>query len=422
MPEFAYGSGPPQPVPPMKPEHIADGVTLIRPLSRKGVGPGMIVLSPNEESATPIEIQDGIPSLRMKWAEEGYCVVEIRPQASSSALKTAVQRLTQCHECEPKEKMGLICYDAEMWNKSASAMENLKDRIVCAALYAEASQFSSLAAQASVPTIYHLAGDETKKNLKPGCKVYEYGTTQQYSFPIPYHKDFHYATEAVSHSRNLAFLKPLMGGPYFDLELLWEEHTYYEFGDRNVENTMMTMVEEPYVNHVPTMTGGIGRTALTTFYRDHFIFSNPADTSLELISRTVGIDRVVDEFIYKFTHDITPDWLFPGLPPTNKYVEIPMMAVVNIRGDRLYHEHITWDQGTALRQIGVLPETLGMRVEGRRTNGANGHGNGHGDGVKGGVVKYEVTLPVAGTETVAKMRDKNSVESNKMFGFKSKEI
>lgn len=109
MPEFAYGSGPPVPVPPMKPERVADGVTLVRPLSRKGVGPGMIILSPNDEAASPIEIEDGIPSLRMKWAEEGYCVVEIRAQASSSALKAAVAALSDCHECQPNDKMGLIC-------------------------------------------------------------------------------------------------------------------------------------------------------------------------------------------------------------------------------------------------------------------------------------------------------------------------
>lgn len=109
MPEFAYGSGLPLPVPPMKPEQIAEGVTLIRPLSRKGVGPGIILLVPDQQSDTPIEIENGIPSVRMKWAEEGYCVVEIRPQASSSALKTAVGKLDACQECEPKEKMGLVC-------------------------------------------------------------------------------------------------------------------------------------------------------------------------------------------------------------------------------------------------------------------------------------------------------------------------
>jgi carboxymethylenebutenolidase len=44
-----------------------------------------------------------------------------------------------------------------------------------------------------------------------------------------------------------------MGGPFFDLEKIWEEHAFYEFGDRSVEKTMGTMVQEPYVNHVPTV-------------------------------------------------------------------------------------------------------------------------------------------------------------------------
>jgi hypothetical protein len=57
------------------------------------------------------------------------------------------------------------------------------------------------------------------------------------------------------------------------------------------------------------MTGGIGRKSLSNFYRDHFIFNNPDDTSLELISRTIGIDRVIDEFIFKFTHDRVVDTL-----------------------------------------------------------------------------------------------------------------
>lgn len=107
MPEFAYGSGPPQPVAPMKPEKLADGVTLVRPLSRKGSGPGLILLTASPEF--DFEIQDGIPSLRMKWAEEGYVVVEIGRQASSSALKLAVMKLDECQECEPKEKIGLVC-------------------------------------------------------------------------------------------------------------------------------------------------------------------------------------------------------------------------------------------------------------------------------------------------------------------------
>ena len=255
VPEFAYGSAPPTPVAPQKPEDVAEGVTLLRPLSRRGHGPGLIILAPNDDRASPVEIEDGIPSLRMKWAEEGYCVVQIQPNASSSALKAAVKALDGCSECEPKEKMGLICYDAEMWSKAASAAETLKDRIVVAALYAKASQYKQLSSQASVPTIYHLAGkSETRSKATPNSKIYEYATTESSAFPVPFYEDFHYATEAVSHSRNLAFLKAAMNGPYFDLELLWDEHTYYEFENRSVEHTMATMVEEPYVNHVPTVS------------------------------------------------------------------------------------------------------------------------------------------------------------------------
>lgn len=57
------------------------------------------------------------------------------------------------------------------------------------------------------------------------------------------------------------------------------------------------------------LTGGVGRAKLSQFYRNNFIFNNSDDTALEMISRTVGIDRVIDEFIFKFTHDKPLDWL-----------------------------------------------------------------------------------------------------------------
>jgi carboxymethylenebutenolidase len=98
-----------------------------------------------------------------------------------------------------------------------------------------------------------------------------------------------------------------------------------------------------------------------------------------------------------------------------------MMAVVNCRGDRLYHEHISWDQSTALRQIGALPERLPLTVDAAPSSAAtNGHGV-NGNGVTAGK-KYEIVLPVAGADTVAKMRDKNSVPSNKMFEFQAREL
>lgn len=47
--------------------------------------------------------------------------------------------------------------------------------------------------------------------------------------------------------------------------------------------------------------------------------------------------HVVDEFIYHLTHDRVVDWLLPGVPPTGKKLSVPMIAVVNVRGDRLYN-------------------------------------------------------------------------------------
>ncbi|PHH68733.1 hypothetical protein CDD83_5997 [Cordyceps sp. RAO-2017] len=162
----------------------------------------------------------------------------------------------------------------------------------------------------------------------------------------------------MAHTRSLVFLRRHLGGPRFDREAVWEEHTRFEFAERSVARTMATMVDEPYVIHVPTMIGGRGRSQLTAFYRDHFIFSNPPDTEMESISRTVGPDRVVDEFIFRCTHTAPIPWMLPHVRPTHRRLAIPMVAVVNIRGDRLCHEHIWWDQATALRQAGLLPTHL----------------------------------------------------------------
>ena len=114
------------------------------------------------------------------------------------------------------------------------------------------------------------------------------------------------------------------------------------------------MVDDAYVNHVPTMTGGFGKVALREFYSRDFIPSMPPDT-LTPVSRTVGQDQLVDEMIFSFTHTQEIPWMLSGIAPTNRRVEIPLVAIVRFRGDRLAHEHIYWDQASVLKQIGLLP-------------------------------------------------------------------
>jgi hypothetical protein len=142
------------------------------------------------------------------------------------------------------------------------------------------------------------------------------------------------------------------------------------------------MVDEPYVNHVPTMTGGIGQKDLHRFYKDYFIFGNPPSMNMRLMSRTLGADRVVDEMIVSFKHTQEVPWMLPGVKPTNKDVEVALVSVVCIRGGKLYHEHIYWDQATVLVQIGLLNP-------------------------KG--------LPVVGAEGARKVMDESSAPSNKLI-------
>jgi carboxymethylenebutenolidase len=138
------------------------------------------------------------------------------------------------------------------------------------------------------------------------------------------------------------------------LRKLWEEHVQYEFSTRNTEDTLATMVEDAYVNHIPVLTGGSGRDELRAFYSKRFIPQMPPDTEMTSVSRTIGEDQIVDEMIFKFTHTIPMDWMLPGIPPTGKPVEVPLVAIVRFRDNKLAHEHIYWDQASVLVQIGLL--------------------------------------------------------------------
>ena len=138
------------------------------------------------------------------------------------------------------------------------------------------------------------------------------------------------------------------------LLLLWEEHVQHEFSTRDTGNTLATMVEDAYVNHIPVLTGGSGRDELREFYSKRFIPQMPPDTEMTPVSRTIGEDQLVDEMIFKFTHTISMDWMLPGIPPTGKRVEVPLVAIVRFRNGKLAHEHIYWDQASVLVQIGLL--------------------------------------------------------------------
>jgi len=142
--------------------------------------------------------------------------------------------------------------------------------------------------------------------------------------------------------------------PTHDLKKLWEEHVAGEFVTRDTEATLATMTDDAYVNHIPVLTGGYGKAALRRFYSQDFIPVMPPDTTLTPISRTVGEDQVVDEMVFSFTHTQEMPWMLPGVAPTNRRVEVAMVAIVHFRDGKLTHEHIYWDQASVLKQLGLL--------------------------------------------------------------------
>jgi carboxymethylenebutenolidase len=186
-----------------------------------------------------------------------------------------------------------------------------------------------------------------------------------HGFNNPSRSSFNKSAATLAASRTIGLLHGAVG-PQYDLEALWEKHLAAEFAARSVEETMKTMVAEPYVNHVPDMTGGYGHRDLERFYKYHFIPKVPRDTRIIPLSRTIGANTLVDEFLFCCTHDIEMDFFLPGVPPTGKYLEIPHVAVVHFRGDKIVYEHIHWEMATALVQAGLL-DPKGLPVAGAET-------------------------------------------------------
>ncbi|CAG8582615.1 6774_t:CDS:2 [Acaulospora colombiana] len=147
--------------------------------------------------------------------------------------------------------------------------------------------------------------ERLKKSISHNLTIFEY-RDMEYGFASP--SDQMSAevkvVRNIAYTRSLDLLRKEMG-PYYNLSALWDKHVECEFFARDAQKIMETMVVDAYVNNIPTMTGEI-------------------------------------------------DWLLPGVAPTNKYVEIPMVGIISFRGDKLCNEHIYWDQASVLVQIGVL--------------------------------------------------------------------
>jgi hypothetical protein len=150
----------------------------------------------------------------------------------------------------------------------------------------------------------------------------------------------------------------------------------------------------PFVNYTPTMTGGIGPEELKRFYKEFFLPSSPPSFHMRLVSRTIGVDRIVDELYIQFKHTTQMPWILPGIPPTNQKVEIVVVSIVGMRAGKIWHERVYWDQASVLFQVGLLdPEEVPEQLKK--------------DGIE--------MLPVAGSEAARKIMEVESEDTNDML-------
>jgi len=139
-----------------------------------------------------------------------------------------------------------------------------------------------------------------------------------------------------------------------EMERVWAEHIRHEFVTKDVEATLATMVEDAAVDHVPVHTGGRGKAELRAFYRDVFIGSWPDDLQMTTTNRVFGRDQLVEEDHLRLTHKNPMEWFLPGVPATNRVVDVDFVVVVQFRDGKLACERIYWDQATVLRQTGLI--------------------------------------------------------------------
>jgi carboxymethylenebutenolidase len=261
-------------------------------------GPGLVLFA---EGSGADQDRQAIADL---YAAEGYVV--LCPSGEFDATNVAditatIAALRQRNECTGKvgalgfghggklaylaaARLGADCAVA-YYGSGIDAALDLAPRINCPLVmhFAENDPHVPAEAVGRIKTAF-VASSDVATYLYPGVGR---------GFDRPASADYDKPAAGLAHSRSIALLRRTMG-PHYDLEALWEKHTLYEFGTRDVAATMRTMVADPYVNHIPVMTGGVGGDELARFYAHHFIPKCPADFKLTPISRTVGADRLVD--------------------------------------------------------------------------------------------------------------------------------
>ncbi len=136
-----------------------------------------------------------------------------------------------------------------------------------------------------------------------------------------------------------------------DLEKLIENWASAWSSSDSVEKLVSLFTDDCVYEDVPLLAINHGKAELEGFYKA--IFGVFPDFKIELTSQSVAGNRADAEWILSGTHKGD----FPGLPATNKPISVRGASVFELRGNKLSRCSDYWDMATALKQIGVLPNS-----------------------------------------------------------------
>ena len=133
----------------------------------------------------------------------------------------------------------------------------------------------------------------------------------------------------------------------------WQQDTYAEFVLKDADAALATMTEDPSVFAIPSGTGGSGRGGVLEFYANQFLPKIPPDFEPTSLSQTFSNDRIVEEFVIRFTHTLDMDWMLPGVSATGRKAEFAFVGIIEFQAGKVASERFYWDQATVLSQLGI---------------------------------------------------------------------
>ncbi|KAF2005786.1 hypothetical protein P154DRAFT_285245 [Amniculicola lignicola CBS 123094] len=321
-------------------------------------GPGFLTFNSNPPRLY-ITATATHPSERslLYWKEEGFDVTYLPYTPADQA--GYINTLKSLHETlKLGETYAIICYGEAASVVLKTAMKPMPKLNAIVAYYPTILPNPSKKFPTLLQIMVHVAGtQESPRPEECEFKLYRYENCS-WNFADPEAKQFSEVEADLAWSRSLACVRR---GFKKDVDIepvvlqAWRGKYETDVPERGSMLVVQNMTQaSPHITIVPTLEGGVGRKKLMEFYRDFFIPSLVEDFEIRLVSRTMGVDRVVDEMVVSFTHTDEVDWILPGVMPTDKYVEIPVVSIVAVRGGKLVSEHMYWDQASVLVQVGLL--------------------------------------------------------------------